>query len=62
MKILRAASLGSKFTGSYNKLCAPILSNIREPSSLLRNLPPIKQITKNLTVLQTNRLSGSYSA
>ena len=62
MKILRTASLGSKSTGSYKKLCAPILSNIREPSSLLRNLPPIKQITKNLTVLQTNRLSGSYSA
>ena len=62
MKILRTASVGSKFTGSYKKLCVPIVSNIREPSNLLRNLPPIKQITKNLTVLQTNRLSGSYSA
>ena len=48
MKILRTASVGSKFTGSYKKLCVPILSNIREPSNLLRNLPPIKQITKTL--------------
>ena len=33
MKILRTASLGSKFTGSY-KECIPMLPSILEPSQL----------------------------
>ena len=39
-----------------------VLPSIPEPSSLVRNLPLDKQITKNLTILQTNRLSNSSSA
>ena len=36
--------------------------SILEPSRLVRNLPPHKQITKNLTILQINRLSNISSA
>ena len=56
------ASLGSKFTGSFKRECIPMLPSILEPSRPLRNLPPPKQITKNLTMIQTNRLSNSSSA
>ena len=54
-KILRTSNLWSIFTGSY-KECIPMLPSILEPSgsSLLRNLPHLKQITKNLTILHTN--------
>ena len=40
----------------------PMLPSILEPSGLVRNLPPHKQITKNLTILQTNRLSNPSPA
>ena len=33
-----------------------MLPGILESSRRLRNLPPLKKITKNLTILQTNRL------
>ena len=57
MKILRTASLGSKFTGSY-KECIPVLPSILEPSQLKASekLRHLKQITKNLTILlHTNK-------
>ena len=53
MKILSTASLGTKFTGSYKKR---VYSNASQYSGALRllwNLPPLKQITRNLTILQT---------
>ena len=59
MKILRT---GSQFTGSYKKESIPMLPSILEASRLLRNLSPLKQTTKNLTILKTNRLSNSSSA
>ena len=55
MKILRT---GSKFTGSYKKESIPMLPSILEASRLLRNLSPLKETTKNLTILKTNRLSN----
>ena len=47
MKILRTASLGSKFTGSYKEYI-PMLPVFwsHHSSRLLRNLPHLKQITK----------------
>ena len=54
MKVLRTASRGSKFTGFYEKESIPMFPSILELSSLLRNLPPLRQTTKNLTMLQTN--------
>ena len=54
MKILRTARLGSKFTGFCKKESVSMLPSILEPSRLLRNLPPLRWITKNITVLQTN--------
>ena len=45
MKILRTASLGSKFTGSY-KECIPMLPSILEPSQLKASK---KFASRNLT-------------
>ena len=39
-----------------------MLPSILDPSRLPRNLLPLKQITKNLIILQINRLSNSSSA
>ena len=39
----------------------PMLPSILEPSRLVRNLPPNKQLNKNLLILETSRLLNSSS-